>query len=787
MVRCSKARLADWALAALFLVHFIVIYPSLLSIVPRSPWEVTEQWNKFGTAAFVSVLFGLGWAGAIWKMTTDTATATKAFTMSQVAASVLFATHALLLALNGVWSLAILLGAIAFADYVWMQRARERITFLVEVLRLVQALVQSRLREIAALSMLLAGLQFAFILLWVAAITRVIQLPSTGGVATVMLLMLLSFRWTTGMIKHALTHVVAVQVTHALKRAAEASRFAAQITPRLRSLTEAADSEEDVTVLLTAPGGVPHPSGTPARAGAFSSADVAAAVGGRPHHRPGDVGAGGQTAALKADGQLDAALAQVERTAAAAAPDAGSAAQGRPDGGVAERRAGDASARAPAASAVAYSADGSGVRAAALGQLGVVSAASAAGVPIAVAPPDLPVPADPLAVAASAATPPPHAALLRACTRNFGALASGALLGFASPLAWACRRGARAAARRFAAADFAGFETASGRRLQEQRSQQHGRGHPPISPYGETSGGTDIAAGGAGSDASFAANGTLGDAAGSAVGGAAAAPSASSRISHTLSSSDLYFAEDYRAPRAAAAIPSSTSSSGAAGGGAFALGSSGAPTPRGALGVGGQSFTPRDHLPRTPGARARRQCTRACDSCVGALALRSLALSEWYLRSTHKYAHVLVATQDRSWCAAAASSWAELQRSGVDGIIDDDVTDRMLLFGGYVGGAVLSLLLGTTVQTPDMATWLWSAALVFAIGFTGVTLPLTVLEASTSTLFVAFAQVPETLAACHPILYHRFERLTEVYAHTRGREALFAIGRAPRDDLVDRL
>jgi hypothetical protein len=736
----------------------------------------------------VSVLFGLGWAGAIWKMTTDTATATKAFTMSQVAASVLFATHALLLALNGVWSLAILLGAIAFADYVWMQRARERITFLVEVLRLVQALVQSRLREIAALSMLLAGLQFVFILLWVAAITRVIQLPSTGGVATVMLLMLLSFRWTTGMIKHALTHVVAVQVTHALKRAAEASRFAAHITPRLRSLTEAADSEEDVTVLLSAAGGVPHASAAAGRAGAFSSADVAAAVGGRPHHRAGDDGAGGQAAAVKADGQLDAALAVVER-AAGDAPDAGAAVPGRPDGGVEERRAGDASARAPVAAAAAgYSADGSGVRAAALGQLGVVSATSAAGVPIAVAQPELPVLADPLAVAASAATPPPHAALLRACTRNFGALAAGALLGFASPLAWACRRGARAAARRFAAAEFAGFEAASGRRLQEQRSQRHRRGHPPISPYGDALTGVDAAAaGGAGSGAGFAANGTLGDAAGSAVGGAAAAPSASSGVSHTLSSSDLYFAEDYRAPRAAAAIPSSTSSSGAAGGGAFALSSTSAPTPRGAFGIGGQSYTPRDQVPRTPGARARRHCTRSCDSFVGALAIRSLALSEWYLRSTHKYAHVLVATQDRSWCGAAASSWAELQRSGVDGIIDDDVTDRMLLFGGYVGGAVLSLLLGTTVQTPDMATWLWSAALVFAIGFTGVTLPLTVLEASTSTLFVAFAQVPETLAACHPILYHRFERLTEVYAHTRGREALFAIGRAPRDDLVDRL
>ena len=37
----------------------------------------------------------------------------------------------------------------------------------------------------------------------------------------------------------------------------------------------------------------------------------------------------------------------------------------------------------------------------------------------------------------------------------------------------------------------------------------------------------------------------------------------------------------------------------------------------------------------------------------------------------------------------------------------------------------------------------------------GVGLPLTVLEASISTLFVSFAEIPDSLSHCHPIVYLR--------------------------------
>ena len=157
---------------------------------------------------------------------------------------------------------------------------------------------------------------------------------------------------------------------------------------------------------------------------------------------------------------------------------------------------------------------------------------------------------------------------------------------------------------------------------------------------------------------------------------------------------------------------------------------------------------------------------------------------------THKYAHALVATQSRDWCDAARLSWRVFKRSGVDGIIDDDVTDRLLLLGGYAGGSALACLYGLTAATPGTSgsggewAWLLPVLLTFALGFSGVTLPLTVLEASASTLFVTYAQVPEVLAQAHPILFHRYQRLAEVYAHARGREAADTVGRA-RDDLVD--
>ena len=126
----------------------------------------------------------------------------------------------------------------AGADQAWLTRAAtrgERLSFLVETLRLVAALVRSRLSGIVTVAALLAAAQVAFLGLWAAAAARTLAAPGgaldAAGVLAALALAV-SYRWTTGIIKHALTHVVAVQVTYALKETAERG---ARVSGRTRS------------------------------------------------------------------------------------------------------------------------------------------------------------------------------------------------------------------------------------------------------------------------------------------------------------------------------------------------------------------------------------------------------------------------------------------------------------------------------------------------------------------------------------------------------------------------
>lgn len=201
---CGRRSLLDLACIVAWVVHVIIIYPSIVAEAAPDALESSAVFNKLLAAAFIASLFGLGWATTIWRLTSDTATAGRTLHISQLIACCLFIIHGAILAWSGVWSIAILLFLLAWGDAVWMRRARDRITVLVELLRLVQSLVSSRLRELVVLSVALTLVQFVFTVLWVAAVARVLQLPTLGGVATVMLIMLMSYRWTTGAIKHLL-------------------------------------------------------------------------------------------------------------------------------------------------------------------------------------------------------------------------------------------------------------------------------------------------------------------------------------------------------------------------------------------------------------------------------------------------------------------------------------------------------------------------------------------------------------------------------------------------------
>lgn len=168
-----------------------------------------------------------------------------------------------------------------------------------------------------------------------------------------------------------------------------------------------------------------------------------------------------------------------------------------------------------------------------------------------------------------------------------------------------------------------------------------------------------------------------------------------------------------------------------------------------------------------PDSGRRHKTLRTRLATLGALIFR---WADAYLQISHKYSYVSVAMQNQGWFTAAKLVWNQFNRSGTDAVIEGDCTDRLLLFGSYLGGSVLSLMLGTTVRTPGVNTWLLCAISVFWLGFVGVALPLTVLEAFQSTLFVVFAQSPETLQLCHPILMHRYSRLAELRLLRRKHE-----------------
>jgi hypothetical protein len=103
-----------------------------------------------------------------------------------------------------------------------------------------------------------------------------------------------------------------------------------------------------------------------------------------------------------------------------------------------------------------------------------------------------------------------------------------------------------------------------------------------------------------------------------------------------------------------------------------------------------------------------------------------------------------------------------LLHAGVDAIIDDDATDRLITLCQLTAGASLWLLTAVAIGTTSTDVALALTPLVFAIGFTSVGLPLALVEGVVSSLFVAFALEPNHLSAVHPIIFARFSRLSEL-------------------------
>ncbi|GLE06245.1 hypothetical protein PINS_up015487 [Pythium insidiosum] len=141
------------------------------------------------------------------------------------------------------------------------------------------------------------------------------------------------------------------------------------------------------------------------------------------------------------------------------------------------------------------------------------------------------------------------------------------------------------------------------------------------------------------------------------------------------------------------------------------------------------------------------------------VALRSEPV-EQFIRTYHKYSFVFVAGYGKPFYAAAQESWHLISSRGVEAIVDDDLTSRLLLLGANGWASVMcALCVPAFSNTPHVV---YFAVTSFVLCYTTISIAMQVLGAVIKTLFVCFAENPGRLSQLHPLIYHRFARLAEL-------------------------
>lgn len=134
---------------------------------------------------------------------------------------------------------------------------------------------------------------------------------------------------------------------------------------------------------------------------------------------------------------------------------------------------------------------------------------------------------------------------------------------------------------------------------------------------------------------------------------------------------------------------------------------------------------------------------------------------EHFIRTYHKYSFVHIAGYNKPFYVAAHDAWELIEQHGVEAIVDDDLTSRILLLGGNGWAGVMSALMASALAgASSYATFFTLAA--FTLCYTTISLATQVIAAIIKTLFVCFAENPVRLSQLHPLIYHRFVRLAEL-------------------------
>lgn len=142
------------------------------------------------------------------------------------------------------------------------------------------------------------------------------------------------------------------------------------------------------------------------------------------------------------------------------------------------------------------------------------------------------------------------------------------------------------------------------------------------------------------------------------------------------------------------------------------------------------------------------------------LSLRS-AQADRFIRTYHKYSFAHIAGYGTPFYVAAHDSWTLVETHGVEAIVDDDLTSRILLLGAN-GWASLMCALTVSAFARGTQHTVFFALASFTLCYTTLSIATQVVAAVIKTLFVCFAESPGRLSQLHPLIYHRFVRLAEL-------------------------
>ncbi|KAI9907885.1 hypothetical protein PsorP6_004816 [Peronosclerospora sorghi] len=134
---------------------------------------------------------------------------------------------------------------------------------------------------------------------------------------------------------------------------------------------------------------------------------------------------------------------------------------------------------------------------------------------------------------------------------------------------------------------------------------------------------------------------------------------------------------------------------------------------------------------------------------------------ENFIRTYHKYSFVHIAGYNKPFYVAAHDAWNLIEYHGVEAIVDDDLTSRILLLSGNGWAGAMSALVASSLSGASSHVSFFTLV-SFTLCYTTMSLAMQVITAVIKTLFVCFAENPSRLSQLHPLIYHRFVRLAEL-------------------------